>query len=182
MLPVLVNQPYVPDADVAHNVFSADSGEVGLRLEAEPGDFPPVEVEGVEVGVSEVRVELVDGVLRFRGECEYSLEEKVEIRVGADYSSVEGVAEEGSGGCQSAVVVSVEPEPVHEERIDGDPGSVPAQSRPAARPEAAFADWSSSDDLAYVNVGGADCPLDFHRPVFVYQVLDGQCSSGISDS
>ena len=112
---VLVFQHDVPDVNVAYDVLSADSGEIRLRAEAYARDPPLVDIERIQVGISQIGVELVNRVPGLRGECEYSLEQEIKVRVAADDSSVEGVAAELAGRNNSGVVVVIHVQPVHEE-------------------------------------------------------------------
>ena len=69
------------DKDVADDIFLADRHVVGVDLATQAGDAPLVEMQGVQVSIADVCVELVETVLSLVRKGEYSLEQEVEVRV-----------------------------------------------------------------------------------------------------
>ena len=119
----------VGHADVADQVLVADIHEIGVRPEGDLRLAPLVDIQGMQVGIAEVGVELVGRVLRRRGEVEEALEDEIEVRVVADDAPVEGFVGIGARGQDVRIVVAEGAEPVDPDRVDphfraagGEPG------------------------------------------------------------
>ena len=120
MVSVHVGQPDIQDVDVPDQVVVFYPVEISVGPQAQAGRAAFVDVQGVQVGIAEVGVELIDGIAGFRGEGEDALEEEIEVRVAADDPAVERISGIGSGRRDACVVIAQGMEPVNGERIDPD--------------------------------------------------------------
>ena len=142
--------------DVAGDLIVFGPAEIGPCLELYAGSAAGIEFEGVEVGVAEIGVELVDGVAGLPGEAEKTLEQEVEVGVGADETAVEGVAGIGTGGGNARVVVGEGVESVDEEGVEPQRRTAVGERGFKVGTHCHGAELLDVGDLAGVKVVGAD--------------------------
>ncbi len=116
-------QDEVPQVHLPEDVLVLRPDEVGVGLEGDLGGAPLVQVEGVEVGVAHIGVELIGGVARLGRQVELALEEEVEVRVVADDAAVEGLPRIGARRPDAGIIVAEGLEGVHLQGVDPYPGT-----------------------------------------------------------
>ena len=114
-----VGQPEVTDVDVPDHVTVLDPAEIGIGAQTDLRGPAFVQMQGVQVRISHIRVELVHGILGFRGQGEDALEKEVEVRVVADDLAVEGIAGIDAVRSDSGIIVTEGVQPVHTEGVQG---------------------------------------------------------------
>ena len=170
---VLVLQHHVLYADVSDNVLAADSREVRLRTQTHLRHPALVDVQCVQIGVTEVCIELIQSVFRLRRKREYTLEKEVQIRVAAHDSSVESILRERAHSRDIAIFISQNIQPVHIKRVDDDTQRILRESRVQPSPHVALADRNTRHNPPNIKPFGACAAPDFERTVRVNDITQG---------
>ena len=164
--------------DTPDEVSLSDTLEIGVEAaQGHPGNIPFVDVECVQVGISEIGGEPVQGVLRGAGKCRKALEHETKVGVVADDAAVERVVRELSGRVYAGVVVAKEIEPVNAKRIDVDGRVALAEIGSDRGLERYLMDEILADQPAYVEIVGSESAVDPDGFVADY-VLDVEVGPG----
>ena len=175
VMPVHVRQLDVHDVDVADEVVPVDPVEVGAGAQAQAGGSAFVDVQGVQVGIAEVGIELIDSVFCLRREGEDTLEDEVQVRVAADDPAVEGIFGIGAGRGDAGIVVAQGMEPVDIEGINLDGRGFPGKGCLDGGVQGDRSDGIDTCDPAHVEVPGPEVAADQDRAFrirYVPQVQD----------
>ena len=178
---VLVLEDQVGHADVTDDVFFVDIHEVGVGSERHLGFSPLVDVEGVQVCISHVRIELIGGVLGRTGEVEEALEDEIQILVVADDPAVESFVRVGPRGPYVRIIVPESVEAGDPEGIDDDLGTFFREGRPQAGLEGELAYGVGPDDRAEVEIHRPDPSFYGHILSGIEEVADVQIGDRLSE-
>ena len=173
-----VLQDEVPQVHFAEDVLVLGADEIRIGLQGDLGGSPLVQVEGVEVGIAHIGIELIGGVSRLRRQVELALEEEVQIRVVADDAAVEGLAGIGARRPDAGIVVVQGLQGVHFQGVDPHPGTALRERGLQAGLQGDAAQGVDAGDAAGVQVPGPRRAADGDGQPAVQDVPQGEVHVG----
>ena len=181
--PVVVLYGKVPDVNVPQDVPPAYLHEVRTHRERKLGTASAgVEFESLQVGVADIRVELVQGVVRFRGKIEDALEDEVEVGVRADDLSVERVAGKSTCGRYAGVIITEQAGLVHIKRVHDHAWRTSTEHCMETGIEGELPELVAGNDMSRIEGPGTQGASDFGGAALVYEVPQVQVRFGPADS
>ncbi len=173
-----VLQDEVPEVHFAQQILVLGPDEIGIGLEGDLGRPPLVQLEGIEVGVTDIGVELIGGIAGFRREVELALEEEIQVGVVADDAPVERLSGVGSRRPDARIVIAEGLETGDFQGVDPDLGIALGQDGFQGGFQGDGAEGFHPGDPACIQVPGPRRPADRDGMFAVHQVPQHQVHIG----